>query len=929
MTNEMLRAALVSMASTSQAPHYKIQGAIYLSRRQQLDELSHVYSSDIDVFMAGTYYEPKFIKALTDWKKMSQEKRDSYNGISRFCQRRGVPAKKFCTYANKNGTNDRGDKYLNNFSRKEMTSQTPVTPSSINEALKEWGGMTVENRKRIGLGNFSISRGIKEGVFRNFASIKNGISPLGMQSIGREISGEIAEKRVHGGGNNTELHTIINGWRRVGRDVRGKVKLTGYSEILGRSLVSLSKFLNRSGVNSRGEDFLKESHVTWKMLDDWIRMTKAQRENKKMKELSDNYGISISTWEKHANLGGLHGKGLKVFRGINDDVIIKILDARAAGWKNSAKLMRNVFSESGYVHPGFEVVPQLIVNTREFKKKNATLVIVDVNGVVVITYDARTGNSININDLLDVDGRPTRQMAVVQRRNDHYNAYIKYQDDFIFNWVEEPRSGTAGRTACHAGRKCVLSNCILVPIEPSGYCMTEAAWAALANTRDPGEVIMGGRVLREQIITELRTGGYEEQIAFASEVADILPEQSSPQISPDIPGDVFFRPDASLFDSLPHSFSSTVDIPDRRDSAAEDGDIDMVDVDPVHRLKQPKIEPLAVCPPHIPVYVEAPLDQARTEFLEEISVCDLRSDDVQWSYETRNSNVQMIRHDMEPDPSHDDAFPLRDPTDVRRVHPFYARADGMQCDPAVRVVSVKLGQGMRHYVRSIAAAPEYGDYVQLKKRHELTNVFTQLERHAQLELTRLIAGQKAEAPICSVRRLTSQDLPVHEEQLVGQHGLFVHAAPDGTLPTVSRGRLLGFFAGARISTEKEFEVHQNTYGAMAVKRYEMDLPPGPAILASPMGFANSMAFANTSLAQNSPSPTYDFARINAIFVNLDVTLTDRLGKKRMEKMVAVLGYDNLVADQEVRVNYGEAYLAQFDAPNNAERIKQESDTTSK
>jgi hypothetical protein len=187
--------------------------------------------------------------------------------------------------------------------------------------------------------------------------------------------------------------------------------------------------------------------------------------------------------------------------------------------------------------------------------------------------------------------------------------------------------------------------------------------------------------------------------------------------------------------------------------------------------------------------------------------------------------------------------------------------------------------------------------------------------------------------------LSAADVQDHEQALIGQYGLFVPRPSDRSeYPTLSNGRILGFYTGALLENERQREQAKATHPDS--DHYGMDLtrPAQPKrrgrtdwsgsrrptpVTYSALGFANSMAFANTALRRpdpDNPSPAYDQERINTLFVPFDVVLTDKRGQPRKETVVALAALDNLFPEgddrphAQVLADYGDAYLSNFSAP---------------
>ncbi|MDR7149975.1 hypothetical protein J2W49_001930 [Hydrogenophaga palleronii] len=361
------------------------------------------------------------------------------------------------------------------------------------------------------------------------------------------------------------------------------------------------------------------------------------------------------------------------------------------------------------------------------------------------------------------------------------------------------------------------------------------------------------------------------------------------------------------------------------------------DVPPVPAGRPVKPEPIDLAPAvRVPLLVETQLDQARTAFYEEVAqVCDLTGDAPQWASKLAESGGVIVHHRMEPVPGNDDKFPLRDRNNPERAHPRYAGADG-KCDPNVKLKKLKVaGQEMHTFLQQLC---ESDPRLQLDPR-KLPDVVKALTEDAQREFERLIREQPSANPRCLPIKLSAAYVQDHEQALIGQYGLFVPRPSDpAESPTLSNGRILGFYMGAVLENERQRQEALATHPDS--DHYALDagrLPQqrqrgrtnwsGPSkrteITFAGLGSANSMAFANTALRRpdpEHPEPAYDKERINALFLPFDLALTDKDGKHRNEVAVALVALDNLFPagddrpHAQVLADYGDAYLANFSKP---------------
>ncbi|HET9641840.1 MAG TPA: hypothetical protein VFP68_00420 [Burkholderiaceae bacterium] len=363
-----------------------------------------------------------------------------------------------------------------------------------------------------------------------------------------------------------------------------------------------------------------------------------------------------------------------------------------------------------------------------------------------------------------------------------------------------------------------------------------------------------------------------------------------------------------------------------------------------------KIEPIDQPPAvRVPLLVETPLDQARTAFYEELAhVCDLTGDTPQWSSRLAETGGVIVHHRMKPVSGNDDKFPLRDPDNPERALKRYARADG-RCHPDVKLKKIKLAGKETHDLlqRMCASDPR----LQLRPE-ELQPVVDKLIADAQQEFERLIREQERprdQQRRCLPQKLSAADVQDHEQALIGQYGLFVpRPSNPAEYPTLSKGRILGFYMGKLLESERQRQQAQATHpdsdhyaiDAGRLARRQRGRPNwGGArkrtqVTYAGLGSANSIAFANTALRRpdpDHPEPAYDYDRLNALFLPFDLELTDKDGVRRNEVAMALVALDNLFpqgddrSHAQVLTDYGPGYLVNFstaaDVPDETEEVK--------
>ncbi|KQV91585.1 hypothetical protein [Rhizobacter sp. Root1221] len=320
--------------------------------------------------------------------------------------------------------------------------------------------------------------------------------------------------------------------------------------------------------------------------------------------------------------------------------------------------------------------------------------------------------------------------------------------------------------------------------------------------------------------------------------------------------------------------------------------------------------------PRPSVFVETELDQARTAFHRQLGeYCDLTADRAEWHAHLDLNDRVLVRHRMEPRLDHDNKFPLRSPIDpLGRVHDRYAGPDGA-CHPNVRLEAMALSSGFRSYFRAMAKS----DGRLRLDSSSLQEAVARLERDAASELMRLVREEPRQQPRLQPRRLEASDVQPHEHALIGQYGLFVPRSPKSEeRPTLSNGRILGFYMGALVENDDDLARTEDTHPDYA--HYAIDTRPmGKRLMMySALGAANSVAFANTALLPDAGEPAFDRRRLNAMFVEFDASLTGSAGRAHRERLLALVALDNLFdGDQpeaQVLVDYGDNFLANFQEP---------------
>ncbi|MGW5578517.1 hypothetical protein [Micromonospora chokoriensis] len=292
-----------------------------------------------------------------------------------------------------------------------------------------------------------------------------------------------------------------------------------------------------------------------------------------------------------------------------------------------------------------------------------------------------------------------------------------------------------------------------------------------------------------------------------------------------------------------------------------------------------------------------------------------------WDYPDDGGNHALrvvratrIEHKLHPNPSMENALTWRDAVDpMGKVYAPYAD-DAGRVHPAVVAnadsITAKMSGG-KAYLTAIARNPEDARLPQSAAR-DMTRLWPLLEEDVAAEVRRLVRGDSA-PPRVAPRLMTEQDLLPHERVLEGQWGLALAWEPGSARPALTDGRILGLYLGAVLETQED----QDSWGRIYdnFPSYAMELPErrGLTVMSSD-GAANYLSFANTALKDGK----LDQERINAIFLQFVVSLTDKDGKRRPQSVIAMVALDNAFdvetnPNRIVIVDYNEGYLQQFEA----------------
>lgn len=164
-----------------------------------------------------------------------------------------------------------------------------------------------------------------------------------------------------------------------------------------------------------------------------------------------------------------------------------------AGAPNLSWLANNIGDSHAWKHQSFDAVPKLISLSEMYLAQNSALVIVTPNDRVISAFTATAEHALQPADLLRMNSRERRSVAVIQYINaDHYYAWrLADHQAYFFARKSNPARILFNRAGCE-----------LKSTATPGFCLTEAAALALPGNKDINglqEIARIGATLREQI----------------------------------------------------------------------------------------------------------------------------------------------------------------------------------------------------------------------------------------------------------------------------------------------------------------------------------------------------------------------------------------------------------------------------------------------
>jgi hypothetical protein len=467
--------------------------------------------------------------------------------------------------------------------------------------------------------------------------------------------------------------------------------------------------------------------------------------------------------------------------------------------------------------------------------------------------------------------------------------------------------------------------------------LTAAATDAHAKSANAGEPF--GQTLRHAADVRRRAYRGEDLSLAMSRALEAAGRDSAPQNAQQRDAGEHSLREAALdvieaTDQMPHSDLSVEEV-NHLYRVIEFGDYD------IHALKdkltaEASLEARDAKAKQPVVLTEVPLDSARTAFVPNLQpgLSDEQARAQVLKHRALKDAI-VVHHPMEHVPRMDHVFPLRDLNNpLDRVHPRFADAQG-RLHPRVSVQRVQVPPGTLKLLNQLNRQSQLlppdksGRAVQMSDR-QLNDMVKALQRDVQEQMKNL-SGRESDGPSdgggrspprCTPRVLTREDVQPNEQMLIGQHGLFLDQRfRDGDaaeLPLLCNGRILGFYAGALIDEGEQQQAAVKAqvpdWGHYALTAREQR-GEKPAVVYHALGAGNSMAMANTALQADKPEPEYDAARINALFVRMDVGFTDKHGEAVDLPVMAVVALANLVGpgnpQRQIYLDYGADYLPNF------------------
>lgn len=292
------------------------------------------------------------------------------------------------------------------------------------------------------------------------------------------------------------------------------------------------------------------------------------------------------------------------------------------------------------------------------------------------------------------------------------------------------------------------------------------------------------------------------------------------------------------------------------------------------------------------------------------------------------------------DPALDRRFPIRDPNNPALVHPAYAHPnDPTRCAEQVRLQDVI-------FQKNASKRTKWGNRSQMPGLDEST-LWNMLNQHFGkdhpyqkgagrnmkkmfIEALRGSCREEMEATIngkeppssasVEVVAVTAKhcDNPEEARALQGQYGGILKSNDEKKQPSLRNGRIVCLLAGARLETEEDRAAYFAHLGKELGEQAHHDYSAQVRKYGSkqrvdwaPYGGGNMCQYFNSAFGADGKVAT---KQCNACFLPVTFKLHDREGQERLETMMAVILYQSLKQDHQIRLNYGRKYALPQEEP---------------
>jgi hypothetical protein len=280
--------------------------------------------------------------------------------------------------------------------------------------------------------------------------------------------------------------------------------------------------------------------------------------------------------------------------------------------------------------------------------------------------------------------------------------------------------------------------------------------------------------------------------------------------------------------------------------------------------------------------------------------------------------------------------PFRRPPQV--YAPFADKNDPTHCSAKVKIVEIEIEAGMRVALRDFLLkkgvqewkekacaegkpiAPEEIDKAKVEIGQGIEDKIKEIERDIRADLEAMIIGRTPPSAFRSyVKELTADDVPAHEQSLIGSLGVFSEEDGYGHK---------GLFAGEVMFDPGDRQKFRDGHGEDALDSYALTVTADTKgkndknyHVIVPNLSGNSLMRINT--AKLPDRDAYDDARIQVYFIEVKATLSTKDSGQRTVWMVSVAGA-GFKAHQQIAAYYGPKYNFDYLRPPKVDRPQSES-----